>query len=143
MTDIMLTHVRSNTHARFLYELLVNRDPGVSISHREMPTFDEHLAFIESKPYAAWYIISPNPDIGPDIGSIYLTHRDEVGIHISRGNRGSGIGLKATQALMRMHPRPRYLANIAPGNAGSLRFFQRLGFTCIQHTMELSCPSKS
>lgn len=131
MLWVTLTPVSPKRDADFLYGLLADRDPGVSISHKNMPTFDEHLAFIESKPYAAWYII------GPETGSIYLTHRDEVGIHIRRDKQGSGRGRKAVEALMQLHPRPRYLANIAPGNAGSLRFFQRLGFTCIQHTLEL------
>lgn len=137
MMDIMLTTVRPDADARFLYDLLADRDPVVSISHRTMPTFDEHLAFIRSMPYAVWYII------WPQIGSIYLTHRDEVGIHIRRDKQGLGIGQNAVKELMLLNPRPRYLANIAPGNAGSLRFFERLGFTCIQHTLEMSCPSKS
>lgn len=102
-----------------------------------MPTWEEHLAFIDSNPYAAWYIIWPR------LGSIYLTRNDEVGIHLCRDARGNGVGSRAVQKLMAMHPRPRYLANIAPGNTGSLRFFERLGFSCIQHTLELRpCPSK-
>lgn len=124
-------------YAGFLYALLAERDPVASISHRKMPTWAQHVAFVRSDPYAAWYII------GPGMGAIYLTRQDEIGVHLRRDRREQGIGRKAVEALMRLHPRPRYLANIAPGNTGSHRFFERLGFSCIQHTLELrSCPSK-
>ena len=44
-------------HVTFLYELLAERDPVANISHREMPTFDQHRKFVDSRPYKAWYLI--------------------------------------------------------------------------------------
>jgi hypothetical protein len=40
-----------------LFDLLRERTPEQSISHKVMPTFDEHSAFYHSIPYAAWYAI--------------------------------------------------------------------------------------
>ena len=42
---------------QFLYELLKNKDPNSNISHKKMPTYDEHVKFVLSKPYTNWYII--------------------------------------------------------------------------------------
>ena len=30
----------------FLYELLKNKDPNSNISHKKMPTYDEHVKFV-------------------------------------------------------------------------------------------------
>ena len=53
---IKLTKI-TNSDARFLYLLLMERDPKTNISHRKMPTYNEHRKFIASKPYKAWYVI--------------------------------------------------------------------------------------
>ncbi len=37
--------------AQFLYDLLFERPSYANISHKEMPTYDAHCAFIKSKPY--------------------------------------------------------------------------------------------
>ena len=41
----------------FLFNLLKERDPRANISHNKMPTYDEHVNFVKSKPYSKWYII--------------------------------------------------------------------------------------
>ena len=40
-----------NSDYEFLYELLKKRDPRTNISHRAMPTYQNHVKFIKSKPY--------------------------------------------------------------------------------------------
>ena len=42
--------------------------------------------------------------------------------------------MAAVRMLMGRHPRPRYLANINPGNSLSKVLFRRLGFKHIQET---------
>ena len=44
-----------------------------------MPTYAQHIKFIESKPYSKWYIINFNQKIG----SAYLSKQNEVGIFIT------------------------------------------------------------
>lgn len=99
-----------------------------------MPSFEQHLAFLASDPYAAWYVIWNYA--GP-IGSIYLTRQDEIGLFLSKPWKGLGIGAEALRRLQALHPRGRYLANIAPTNPGSAEFFMKQGFRMIQHTYEL------
>ena len=55
-SNIKLKPVTKND-ALFLYELLKTKDPIANISHKKMPSYDEHVNFILSNPYAIWYII--------------------------------------------------------------------------------------
>ncbi len=116
-----------------LWDLLGERLPHQNISHKAMPTKEEHAAFVERKPYPVWYFICPNADLDLIYGSIYLTQNREIGIHIFRCYQGYGVGTKAIQELMAIHNGPFY-ANIAPSNDGSQAFFERMGFRHIQNT---------
>lgn len=127
LVDVYETH----NAELILYRLLRDRDPKINISHTEMPTFDEHVDFIESRPYAAWYLVQNE---GANIGSVYLTRDDEIGVFIFKRHHGHGYGPKAVEQLMEYHPRDRYYANIAPMNQISKKVFQRLGFRKHQET---------
>ena len=117
-----------------LYRLLEEREPHVNISHRGMPTWKNHVKFIAGHPYSAWYLIRSGRDY---VGAIYLTAMGEIGIGVLAQWRGRGFGRAAILALMRKHPRSRFLANINPGNAASIRMFSDMGFCIIQQTYEL------
>ena len=75
-SSIKLKPVTKND-ALFLYDLLKNRDPIANISHKKMPSYDEHVYFILSNPYTIWYTIEYE---GEKTGSIYLSKQDEIGI---------------------------------------------------------------
>jgi len=132
--DMRLKKV-SKDDCPFLYDLLLQRGPTVNISHRKMPTYDEHVKFVTSRPYSRWYIIFHS---GKECGSIYLSKNDEIGIFLKKGMTKKGIGSKALKILMKKNPRRRYLANINPKNKNSVRFFKKHGFKLLQHTYELS-----
>lgn len=117
----------------FLYDLLKERDHRVNISHKKMPTFEQHEKFVNSKPYFKWYIIESSEDVG----SIYLTKDNEIGIFLKKSTQGKGIGEKALKIVMMKHPNYKYLANINPKNKKSIQFFKNNGFKLIQHTYEL------
>ena len=55
-SSIKLNQVTKND-TLFLYDLLKNKDPNANISHKKMPSYDEHVEFVMSKPYTNWYII--------------------------------------------------------------------------------------
>jgi len=118
----------------FLYDLLKERDPRANISHKKMPTIKQHEKFILSRPYSKWYVIQ---NIDEDVGSIYLTKDNEIGIFIKKKIQDKGIGFNALELLMNKNPRTRYLANVNPNNKKSIRFFKNNGFKLIQHTYEL------
>ena len=119
--------------ATLLYQLLQEREQHQCISHKELPSFINHLRFFDSKPYLAWYLVELG---GIVIGSTYLTKDREIGIFLFKEHQGKSLGAKAVQLLMDTHP-GRFLANIAPTNPGSAEFFRNMGFKPIQHTYEL------
>jgi len=135
--QITLVKVNVSDHG-FLYELLKKRDPRTNISHRTMPMYQEHVKFVKSKPYKAWYVIRLD-DVR--IGSIYLSKQTEIGIFLLKEYQGKNIGQQALEILMQMHREKRYLANVNPKNRKSASFFKKNNFKLIQHTYEL-IPSK-
>ncbi len=72
----------------FLYNLLEERGPRTNISHKKMPSMKQHEKFIQSKPYSKWYIIE---NLGQDVGSIYLSKNNEIGVFILKKNQNKGI----------------------------------------------------
>ena len=120
---------------QFLYNLLDERKPVTYISHKKMPTYEEHVNFVKSSPYSKWYIIEVD---GKRAGTIYLTKQNEIGIFLNEGLQEKGIGSNALNVLIGKNPDLRYLANINPENKKSIKFFKKLGFTLIQYTYELN-----
>jgi RimJ/RimL family protein N-acetyltransferase len=117
-----------------LWQLLGERTPEMNISHRAMPSWNDHLAFIASKPYAHWYLI----DVGETdyVGAVYLTKQREIGIAILKRFQGFKYGPTAVRMLMERHP-GKFLANVAPKNYKSQQMFRELGGEVVQFTFQL------
>ena len=124
----------TKSDSRFLYNLLKQRDPRVNISHKKMPTYAQHIKFILSKPYLGWYTIRLK---NKKVGSVYLSHQNEIGIFTDKQFQNQGIGNIALKLIIKKHPLPRYLANINPKNKNSIKFFKKNNFKLIQYTYEL------
>lgn len=135
MNGIFLVPVnpRDVKHLTILYDLLDERTPNQSISHKGLPSYEDHIKFVESNPYYAWYIVYNHNDV--PVGSTYLTRKNEIGIFIYDLFKGHGYGKDAVRALMTSYDGPFY-ANINPSNAASIAFFDSLGFKFIQVTYE-------
>ena len=125
----------SKSDYRFLYDLLMERDTRVNISHKKMPTYNQHVSFVSAKPYSKWYVILYGVN---KAGSIYLTAQNEIGIFIKKSFQNKQIGNIALHKLIQKNPKKRYLANVNPQNKKSMRFFKNNGFKLIQYTLELS-----
>tara|TARA_B110000438_G_scaffold303142_1_gene363353 strand:+ start:3559 stop:3960 length:402 start_codon:yes stop_codon:yes gene_type:complete len=117
--------------AKFLYELLKQREGIVNISHKSLPTWDEHIDYIKNHSYQSWNIIW-NDDTR--IGNIYLTERNEIGIFLDKKYQSNGYGSEAIDEFMKKNGKRRYLANINPTNYKSIQFFGKHGFLHIQNT---------
>ena len=72
--------VQSTDHYKILYELLKNRKH--SISHKEMPTYEEHEEFCKNNPYRLWFILFSGDS---PIGTFYLTEDNRIGINLIDG----------------------------------------------------------
>jgi len=133
MTDNLTLREVEKIDYEFLFKLLQDRKPNVSISHKKMSTYSQHIEFIESKPYEKWYIVLLDEK---NIGSTYLSKNDEIGISLIEEMQGKGMGSRILELIIEKNPRNRYLANINPNNSRSVRFFEKNGFKLIQHTFE-------
>ena len=60
----------TDSDLEFLFQLLKNRDSRANISHKKMPTYQQHVKFVKSKPYSKWYIIIQSKE---KVGSISLS----------------------------------------------------------------------
>ena len=124
-------------HARFLYTLLQHRKH--SISHRQMPGYDEHIAFIENHPYRDWFLIFLRDS---PIGTLYLGFDNSVGLHLTEGH---DVYLKPTISIMEqlLTPLPplksirseSFFFNIPPGNRRIRRLLESSGYYPTQLSM--------
>ena len=132
-SNIKLNQVTKNDML-FLYELLKNKNPNSNISHKKMPSYDEHVEFVMSKPYTNWYIIECDKK---NVGSIYLSKQDEIGISINNDYEYDQIVKPALKLLMKLNQRKRYLANTSSKDVRSQEFLLKNGFTSLEYVYEM------
>ena len=130
-------HLQSVYHThdyRTLYELLEERKPTQNISHKKMPSFEGHMEFVHSHPYLAWYYIICEYEGHPHkVGSIYLTHNNEIGLFVFKRYTKHGFASLALMNLMENWPgAKKLLANVNPKNGPSIEFFKKHGFKPLQ-----------
>ena len=112
-----------NNAAQILWDLLEERPAYANISHKRMPSIEEHRLFIGGLPYLDWFLILSD-DV--PVGAVYLTRAAEVGIAIFHKHQGNGYATEAIRQMKERYPGKLY-ANVAPTNAPSHAFFSRLG----------------
>lgn len=135
----------------FLYDLLKERAPEESISHKKMPSYTDHVTFVlDNNYYKYWALIEITQEVTYQkfidiikipVGSVYLTNRNEIGIHIKKDYRGKGYGKAAIDNIKSLFKGPFY-ANVSPKNIESQEFFTKNGFELIQYTYILDTYSK-
>jgi len=64
---------------KFLYNLLDTRK--YSISHKNMPSFKDHVDFVYNHPYHKWFIIENQKVL---IGSLYIHKDNSVGVDVMK-----------------------------------------------------------
>lgn len=126
----LISAYRMPSAALILYQVLEEREPQQCISHKSMPSMEEHLKFFMSRPYLFWYLVVVDDVV---VGSIYLSKQREIGIWILKDYQGFGHGPAAVTMLMAAHP-GKFLANINPANPRSVEMFSSMGFAHIQNT---------
>ena len=121
---------------KVLYELLSERKTNEGISHKKMPSLDEHYKFVKSRPYKIWkIIICKNTD--KCVGCVYLTNTNEIGVSIFKKHRRKGYAEEAMKVLITTVGHDVIYANINPKNKKSQAMVEKLGFKHIQNTYKL------
>ena len=112
-------------NAEFLYEMLKERDSTVNVTHQKLPLFNEHLEFIKSKPYDAWYIIEIE---SKQVGHIYIDNENRIGWFIKIEFKGFGFVIPAFEELKILHKRKNYLGKVNPNNFEAQNLLTKLKF---------------
>ena len=129
----------TNLDYEFLYDMLKEREPYMSIAHLKMPRYEDHVKFLQKKPYRVHYIIKEE---GDRIGNIYLTDSYEWGYFILNKYQGKGLGTKAIRLLAKKHPRPYYYSNVNPENKRAIHMARdKFGGKLIQYTYKIDCKN--
>lgn len=116
-----------------LYDLLKEREPFQNISHKAMPTWDQHIAFVNSKPYSHWYLVELD---GEFVGSIYISKQRELGRFLFKKHTGKGLMHEAFKLLHARHP-GKYIGNVAPGNRPAQKQVENEGWKLVQYVYVL------
>lgn len=124
-----------NSYIPLLYKLLMEREEHECISHRRMPTYEQHVHFFRSQPYQAWFMIRSNKT-NKLVGTVYITDHNEIGIQIFKACRGKNYARETLSKIVAQYCTRRLLANINPKNEASIALFAEFGFTHIQNTYE-------
>ncbi|MBO8232365.1 hypothetical protein CU311_06685 [Prochlorococcus marinus str. MU1402] len=74
---ISLSNPPNEKEIKFLYFLLKNRN--ASISHKKLPSFEDHRKFVLNHPYKTWNIVIKG---NTHIGAQYIGFNNTVGIHL-------------------------------------------------------------
>jgi RimJ/RimL family protein N-acetyltransferase len=137
MIKLIPVDKKDEMHVALLYNLLLERDVSINISHDGQSTMQQHRKFVASHPFRAWYLIEGSGRGNPAVvGAIYITQHNEIGIGIFKEYQRQGWGGSAIRAVMEKHkPLPAlpgvragcWLANINPQNEHSIKMFTRLG----------------
>lgn len=129
-------------YLELLYSLMQEREPYQSISHKELPTFDEHCVFVESRPYDSWWVICIDDT---PVGAVYavkdLFAKREyiyIGLFVLKQYKRMGLGHAALDWIKYLYPCKDIYANIARHNYDSQDFFESQGFKEISYTYKLN-----
>lgn len=127
--------IATKNDLQFLFDLLKERKQYENISHKNFPTYKDHVKFFNSKPYSRWYIIFQNFD---RIGSVYLSRINEIGMHVKNEINIDDIFKEVISDVIKRNPRKRYLINLNPKNYRLVKDLKKNDFELIQHTYELT-----
>ena len=132
--DEITLRLVNKTDLKFLFEMLEEREDRINISHKKMPTFEQHKKFVASKIYSKWYIILQGIK---KIGTIYLSKQNEIGLFLKKENNIENIKKVVLKLMIEKNAKKRYLANVNPKNKELIKFFKKNNFKLLQHTYEL------
>ena len=122
---------------RFLYDVLKKRGDNISISHRAIPSYKEHVEFWESNPYTRADIIRYGFGANSErAGYCYISKQNEIAIHLLPRFQRLGIGPHVMSLLISLAGGwcKDVFANINPRNKVARKMLIGLGFKHIQET---------
>lgn len=123
MGFLTLVDVYEHVNAEMvLWQILLEREANSS----PKTSWEDHISFIQSRPHREWYIITDGKQTA--YGSIFLSWKNELAVHILKVHRGRGHGWTAMHAMILRHADEPLFANVNPLNPRGRRLVEQLGF---------------
>lgn len=119
--------IPSDIQTELLYQQLRSRTN--SISHRVLPSYDNHKEFVAKHPYRAWFIIKSTDFV---LGNVYVQYDNSIGLNCC--NQISEIQIKSILDLISIKLKP--LAPIP--SVRSSNFFLNVATSDIELQVKLS-----
>jgi hypothetical protein len=124
-----------------LYTQLKNR--AHNISHKSVPSFDEHTEFVQNHPYRKWIIVK---DTEIAIANVYIQYNNSIGLNVDSLVTCEQInkilkGIYASHSPLPAVPSVRFgefFLNVATDNKMLQKKLSSLGFSEVERTFVLS-----
>ncbi len=129
-----------DTQIEKLFSILKNR--RYSISHKNMPLFNEHKNFVNNNPYLEWYLIYKNESV---FGSVYINHDNSIGLNLIMDYFKKDIK-EIIQHIKDMHKpltekksirRGDFFINISPKNKKLIKILKEINKNEIQRSFNI------
>ena len=91
--------VPNDSQTQVLYELLTARKH--TISHRVLPSYDDHANFVLNNPYRHWFLIHFE---GKIFGSVYVQYDNSVGISLREPAMRDSLSLVVSSLKNKVKP---------------------------------------
>ncbi len=75
--NLISVDVLSSKHIILLFEHLKKK--SFPISHKNLPSFDEHKEFVLSSPYRFWFFVEKN---GEYLGNCFISYQNCIGLNV-------------------------------------------------------------
>lgn len=137
MSLILETVVPTDEQINILYDQLIKRTHR--ISHKIIPTLDEHINFVIDNPYRAWFIVR---DLNCIIGNVYVQFDNSIGLNCLddiKESQLSDILYEISTKLAPLEGRPSiryegYFLNVSSSNVSLQKKLSNLGLIETQRT---------
>ena len=139
---IELSHVTgSDDDIAYLYRQIKGRKH--SISHKQVPTYEEHAQFVKAHPYRNWFIVKDGPN---HLGSVYIQFDNSLGLNLIDGISIDQLKQIIDMVQTLLSPLPAipsirfggYFCNISVSNVSLQNMLLSLGFEEKQRTYVLN-----
>ena len=118
-----------------LYKLL--KEKHNAISHRKMPTYEDHKNFVLNHPYRLWMIIYNENKL---TGSIYIHHDNSIGLNLQTNLTTSDIEAILNEVTTEYAPLeekksviPNYFfLNVSPDEKDLIKSLNEIGYSIKQ-----------
>lgn len=128
--------LNTKEHIDYLYSSLEKRT--YNVSHKLMPSYLEHLDFVNNHPYRVWMLVKISKDI---IGNFYLQKDNSIGLHLDEGkleffSQTIDLILKKWKPLdgIKSIRNQNFIFNVVDGNVDLVEELQKIGAHKIQST---------